>query len=50
MITLQIENEHQQKNKKKLFAKAQPIGFSHCKLLRHRIPSTDSKVTIAMSP
>ena len=29
------------KKKKKLFAKALPIGFSHCKLLRHRIPSTD---------
>ena len=29
------------KKKKKLFAKALTIGFSHCKLLRHRIPSTD---------
>ena len=29
------------KKKKKLFAKALPIGFSHCKLLRHRIPATD---------
>lgn len=29
------------KKKKKLFAKALPIGFSHCKLIRHRIPFTD---------